>query len=133
MIDSSIPLVMGVDDDEQNLKLLQAIVESGGYRFVSAASGKEALEKAQQLQPRIILLDVVMRGMNGFELALRLRTDIASTAPIIYVTARQGQEDIRGGLAAGGNDFVLKPFEKERLLSRIEVWLAKAHTVTAQV
>ena len=133
MVDSSAPLVMGVDDSEQNLKLLQAIVEGGGYRFVSASSGKQALEKARQLQPRVILLDVVMPEMNGFEVALRLRTDIASTAPIIYVTARQGEEDVRGGLAAGGNDFVLKPYESSRLLTRIEVWLAKAHTVTDRV
>ena len=133
MLKGSDLLVMGVDDNAQNLKLLQSIVEGGGYSFVPAVSGKQALEKARQFQPCIVLLDVVMPEMNGFEVALRLRTDIASTAPIIYVTARQGQEDVRAGLAAGGNDFVLKPFEKDRLLSRIEVWLAKAHTVTTQV
>ena len=114
--------------------LLKRIVESGGYSFVGVSSGKELLEVLKTKKPRIILMDIMMPGMNGFETSLRVRTGFPDRAcAIIYVTARQGEEDLRGGVAAGGNDFVLKPINREKLLSRIEKWIGRVHTIKTAV
>lgn len=127
-------LIVGVDDDPKSLVLLKRIVESGGYSFVGVSSGKELLEVLKTKKPRIILMDIMMPGMNGFEASLRVRTRFPNLAcAIIYVTARQGEEDLRGGVAAGGNDFVLKPINREKLLSRIEKWIGRVHTIKTAV
>ncbi|AJD53920.1 CheY-like chemotaxis protein [Thalassospira sp. MBR-102] len=127
-------LIVGVDDDPKSLVLLKRIVESGGYSFVGVSSGKELLEVLKTKKPRIILMDIMMPGMNGFETSLRVRTGFPDRAcAIIYVTARQGEEDLRGGVAAGGNDFVLKPINREKLLSRIEKWIGRVHTIKTAV
>lgn len=134
MADANAPLIMGVDADETALATLKAAVERGGYRFLAARSGTEALELLARNSPRLIFTEIVLPKMNGFELALRLRTDFSRVpAPVIFVTARQGPEDVRGGLAAGGNDFLLKPIDPDKLINRIEVWLAKAHTIKLTV
>ncbi|MEQ5776130.1 MULTISPECIES: response regulator [unclassified Thalassospira] len=128
------PLVVGVDDDGKSLVLLKRIVESGGYRFIGVSSGHELLSVLKTERPRVILMDVMLPQMNGFEASLRVRTGFPQiSAAIIYVTARQSEEDLRGGIAAGGNDFVLKPVNREKLLSRIEKWLGKAHLIKTAV
>jgi len=127
-------LIVGVDDDPKSLVLLKRIVESGGYSFVGVSSGKELLETLKTRKPRIILMDIMMPGMNGFEASIRVRTRFPDLAcAIIYVTARQGEEDLRGGVAAGGNDFVLKPINREKLLSRIEKWIGRLHTIKTAI
>ncbi|KZB52552.1 response regulator [Thalassospira lucentensis] len=127
-------LIVGVDDDPKSLVLLKRIVESGGYSFVGVSSGKELLETLKTRKPRIILMDIMMPGMNGFEASIRVRTRFPDLAcAIIYVTARQGEEDLRGGVAAGGNDFVLKPINREKLLSRIEKWIGRVHTIKTAI
>ncbi len=89
-------LIVGVDDDPKSLVLLKRIVESGGYSFVGVSSGKELLETLKTRKPRIILMDIMMPGMNGFEASIRVRTRFPDLAcAIIYVTARQGEEDLR--------------------------------------
>ncbi|RCK54144.1 response regulator [Thalassospira profundimaris] len=128
------PLVVGVDDDAKSLVLLRRIVESGDYRFIGVSSGHELLTLLKTERPRIILMDVMLPQMNGFEASLRVRTTYPQLpAAIIYVTARQSEEDLRGGMAAGGNDFVLKPVNREKLLSRIEKWLGKTHLIKTAV
>jgi CheY-like chemotaxis protein len=128
------PLVVGVDDDGKSLVLLKRIVESGGYRFIGVSSGHELLSVLKTERPRVILMDVMLPQMNGFEASLRVRTGYPQLpAVIIYVTARQSEEDLRGGIAAGGNDFVLKPVNREKLLTRIEKWLGKAHLIKTAV
>ncbi|AUG54444.1 response regulator [Thalassospira marina] len=128
------PLVVGVDDDAKSLVLLKRIVESGGYRFIGVSSGHELLTLLKTERPRVILMDVMLPQMNGFEASLRVRTGFPQLpCAVIYVTARQSEEDLRGGIAAGGNDFVLKPVNREKLLSRIEKWLGKAHLVKTAV
>tara|TARA_R110001583_G_scaffold179320_2_gene335976 strand:- start:72492 stop:72896 length:405 start_codon:yes stop_codon:yes gene_type:complete len=128
------PLVVGVDDDGKSLVLLKRIVESGGYRFIGVSSGHELLSVLKTERPRVILMDVMLPQMNGFEASLRVRTGYSQLpAAIIYVTARQSEEDLRGGIAAGGNDFVLKPVNREKLLTRIEKWLGKAHLIKTAV
>lgn len=127
-------LIVGVDDDPKSLVLLKRIVESGGYQFQGVSSGKELLKLLKVKRPRVILMDIMMPDMNGFETALNVRTYFPDLpCAIIYVTARQGEEDLRGGVAAGGNDFVLKPINREKLLSRIEKWIGRVHKIKTVV
>ena len=127
-------LIVGVDDDPKSLVLLKRIVESGGYQFQGVSSGKDLLKLLKSARPRIILLDIMMPDMNGFETALNVRTHFPNLAcAIIYVTARQSEEDLRGGVAAGGNDFVLKPVNREKLMTRVEKWIGRAHNIKTAV
>lgn len=127
-------LIVGVDDDPKSLVLLKRIVESGGYKFQGVSSGKDLLKLLKSEKPRIILLDIMMPDMNGFEAALNVRTHFPNLGcAIIYVTARQSEEDLRGGVAAGGNDFVLKPVNREKLMSRVEKWIGRAHNIKTAV
>jgi CheY-like chemotaxis protein len=127
-------LIVGVDDDAKSLALLKRIVESGGYRFMGVSSGPELLKLLKKEKPRIILLDIMMPNMNGFEVSLRVRTGFPQLgAAIIYVTARQSEEDLHGGIAAGGNDFVLKPVNRDKLLTRIEKWIGRTHLIQTAV
>jgi two-component system OmpR family response regulator len=127
-------LIIGVDDDPKSLVLLKRIVESGGFTFQGVSSGKDLLKLLKTKRPRIILMDIMMPDMNGFETAINVRTHFPDLAcAIIYVTARQSEEDLRGGVAAGGNDFVLKPINREKLMSRIEKWIGRAHTIKTAI
>jgi len=126
--------ILLVDDNPQNLKVLYETLKDRGYRLLIANEGDKALTLAERHHPEVILLDIMMPGMNGFETSLRVRTGFPDRAcAIIYVTARQGEEDLRGGVAAGGNDFVLKPINREKLLSRIEKWIGRVHTIKTAV
>lgn len=116
-------IVLGVDDQPENLIVLEAVLEAAGYGFMAAASGAECLSLAARCAPRLILLDIQMPEMDGFETCRRLRGMGALRAtPIAFLTARKLADDVKIGLAAGGNDFILKPFDQQRLLARVDHW-----------
>ena len=99
-------VVIGVDDLPQHLRLLQQCVLSGGYTFIGAASGLECLKLVSRIEPRLILLDVQMPEVDGFETCRRLRAIPAlAHVPIAFLTSRNSTDDVKAGLAAGGNDF----------------------------
>jgi DNA-binding response OmpR family regulator len=120
-------VVLGVDDQPENLLVLQALLEAQGYTFVGASSGAECLSLAARTAPRLILLDIQMPEMDGFETCRRLRAawDLRQ-APIAFLTARKSPEDVKLGIAAGGDDFILKPFDQQRLLARVDHWTRRA-------
>jgi two-component system, OmpR family, response regulator len=119
-------VVIGVDDLPQHLKLLQQCILSGGYTFIGADSGFECLNIVSRVQPRLILLDVQMPELDGFETCRRLRCDTGlNQVPIAFLTARNSPEDVKLGLAAGGNDFILKPVALARLLDRVQYWTSR--------
>jgi len=119
-------VVIGVDDLPQHLRLLQQCILSGGYTFIGAASGLECLKLVSRIEPRLILLDVQMPEVDGFETCRRLRTDPAlAHVPIAFLTSRNSTEDVRAGLAAGGNDFILKPVVISRLMERVNYWTSR--------
>ena len=129
-------LMLGVDDTPSNLKLLRGIVEAGGYRFVGAASGREALVMLRQISvPKVIILDVMMPNMDGIETCREIRKEPSLKAtPVIFLTALKTKEDVTACLAAGGNDFVIKPVEPQKMLERLEFWVKRgieAHPVAA--
>ena len=113
--------ILVVDDSSLNVKLLHDILATRGYVVTSATSGPEALEEIARAQPDLVLLDVMMPGMSGFEVCSRLRAN-AKTAllPVVMVTALHAVEDRIAGLEAGADDFLTKPFNKLELLARVQ-------------
>ena len=113
------PKILAVDDTPVNLKVLEAMLTPRGYDVVTAASGSEALEKIRTERPDIVLSDIVMPGMNGYELCRRLREDEATRfLPIVMITASTDQERSQA-LEAGADDFMTKPPNQVELLTRV--------------
>ena len=112
--------VLVVDDLEPNVKLLEAKLRAEYFDVITAFSGQEAVEKAKSEQPDIILLDVMMPGMDGFE-ACRIIKKTPETAhiPVVMVTALEQQADRVAGLEAGADDFLTKPVEDVALFARV--------------
>jgi DNA-binding response OmpR family regulator len=114
------PLILFVDDDPMGQEVLEAMLGDEDYELASASNGHEALAKAQQLTPDLILLDVMMLGLDGFEVLRRLRADpVLAEAPVILVTALHDRGSRLAGLAAGADDFVSKPIDRLELQARV--------------
>jgi putative two-component system response regulator len=118
------PVILIVDDEPQNIELLEAYLVPQGYEIVKAANGEEALGKLSDNQIDLILLDVKMPGMDGFEVTRRVRQDDKKRLlPIILVTALRETEDRVKGIEAGCDDFLSKPVDKMELLARVRSML----------
>ncbi len=114
------PVVLVVDDQPQNIELLEAHLVPQGYEIARAESGEEALRKLSGNQIDLMLLDVMMPGMDGFEVTRRIRQDDKNRLlPIILVTALRETEDRVKGIEAGCDDFLSKPVDKMELLARV--------------
>jgi len=112
--------ILVVDDNLVNLRLLNAILDGAGYTVINGSSSEEALELIKAHSPDIILLDVMMPGMDGFSLCRKLKKDPKfSDIPLIFLTSLSQQEDIVEGFNAGGNDYIIKPFNQQELLARV--------------
>lgn len=123
MTTSSGRTVIAVDDNPENLMILEAVLESADYFFLAASNGPECISLALRSSPRLVLVDIQMPDMDGFETCRRLRGEWSlRRTPIAFLTASKSPEDVRKGLAAGGNDFILKPFDPAKLLARAEYW-----------
>ena len=114
------PVILIVDDQPQNIELLEVYLVPQGYDVVKAANGEEALGKLFSNQIDVMLLDVMMPGMDGFEVTRRVRSDDKNRLlPIIIVTALREREDRVKGIEAGCDDFLSKPVDKMELLARV--------------
>jgi adenylate cyclase len=121
---ASAPYILLVDDDPQNLYLIAELLDLEGYRTQSADSGAAALALAQAECPALILLDVMMPDMNGFEVCDRLRQDpMLRTVPIIFLTALDDDESRLRGVEALGDDYLTKPIKTEMVLKKIQAVL----------
>ncbi len=113
------PKILAVDDTPENLRLLDAILSPRGYELVTAPDGATALEMIGRVQPDLVLLDIVMPGLNGYDVCRRLRDDAATRfLPIVMITASGDQERVQA-LEAGADDFIAKPFNQLELLARV--------------
>ncbi len=111
--------IFAVDDQPQNLRLLDAVLSPHGYQVLTASSGEEAVEKLGQTVPDLVLLDIVMPGIDGYEVCKRIRGNPATEfLPVIMMTASGDQEKI-SAIQAGADDFVSKPFNQRELLARV--------------
>jgi len=116
--------ILIVDDVSVNLQLVTAQLEARGYLALVARSGREAIQRAEFAQPDLILLDVVMPGMDGFETCRRLKqSDVTRDIPVIFMTALTETDDKVEGFRAGGVDYVTKPLNAEEVLARVDTHL----------
>ncbi|MHC5935682.1 hybrid sensor histidine kinase/response regulator [Nostoc sp.] len=117
--DNKIYRILAVDDIQDNLILVQAILESEGYEIDLASDGIKALRQIEQSPPDLILLDVMMPGIDGYEVTRRIRKNPAiSYIPILLITAFH-ESSVVQGLDAGADDFIRKPFDTDELLARV--------------
>ena len=122
------PKILVVDDNQQNLELLQAYLEDIDCEILAATDGVEALDVVSENPPDLILLDVMMPRMSGFEVCKRLKDDAkTSDIPIIMVTALNEFGDIERGIDSGTDDFISKPVNKLELLARVKTMLKLKH------
>lgn len=122
------PIVLVVDDNQQNLELLQAYLEDMDCETVPAKDGLEALEIIGRGAPDLILLDVMMPRMSGFEVCKRIKNDPQTRdIPVIMVTALNEFGDIERGIDSGTDDFISKPVNKLELLTRVKTMLKLKH------
>ena len=116
--------ILIVDDDRLNLRILTSILDTDGYKILGVHSGEEALTAYDEFHPDLVLLDVVMPGINGFETCRTLRDRHgAALAPVIFITAKSASDDVVEGLAAGGVDYLPKPFKAREALARLRTHL----------
>ncbi|MEF0943431.1 response regulator [Rhizobium sp. BR 362] len=121
------PLILVVDDEPINIQVLRNVLQPVGYVVRAAESGADALAFINRLKPDLVVLDVMMPGMSGLEVAkaIRERYDLLDV-PIIMVTARSRTRDVIAGFEHGANDYVVKPFVKDELLARVATLLEAA-------
>jgi two-component system OmpR family response regulator len=113
-------------DDEENLRsMLEAALRHNGFDVTSAANGRDALTAADRHGPDVIVLDVMLPDLDGFEVCRRLRAD-GSRTPVLFLTARDATEDKVRGLTLGGDDYLVKPFSLEELVARVQAVLRRA-------
>jgi class 3 adenylate cyclase/CheY-like chemotaxis protein len=118
------PRILIVDDVPANVHILQARLAANGYDIVTATDGDEALAAVRETQPDLILLDVMMPKMDGFEVCRRLRADASLPfIPIIMVTAKADPKDVVAGLEAGGDEYLTKPVDQPALVARVKSML----------
>ena len=118
------PCLMVVDDEQTILTLLNRILKTGGYEVLLASDGSSALKLLEQHSPDLVILDITMPGLNGFQ-TLRLIRE-RSNIPVIMLTGNGEETTVRDTLAIGADDYVRKPFHAFELLARIRAKLRRA-------
>jgi len=116
--------ILVIDDDRLNLHILSSILQNEGFAITEANTGEQGLELYQETKPDLVLLDVVLPGIDGFATCRELRSRYGDdTAPVIFITAKKESDDIVEGLAAGGVDYLPKPFKRKESIARIRTHL----------
>jgi DNA-binding response OmpR family regulator len=124
MAEETTKKILVVDDEPDVASLLTLMLKSQGYDVITARDGQEALEKARNQNPDLILLDVMLPKMDGYKVARMLKFDENfSHIPIILLTAKIQEKDRQTGMEMGANDYVTKPFDTALLLSKIKTIL----------
>ncbi|MCP4105185.1 MAG: response regulator [Desulfobacteraceae bacterium] len=124
--------ILIVDDFPENIRVLGTILKHEGYSTIVATDGLKALKAVEKAFPDLILLDVMMPGINGFETCRRLKASPDSKdIPVIFLTAKTDTEDVVKGFGLGAVDYVTKPFDKDELLARVKTHIKLKHTEDA--
>jgi two-component system OmpR family response regulator len=126
-----IPRVLVVDDEPNIRELVEVALKFYGCSVSTAANGKDALRQADVVKPDLIVLDVMLPDLDGFEVCRRLRA-AGNEVPVIFLTARDTSSDTVTGLAIGGDDYVTKPFSVEALVARVRAVLRRASRSAGQ-
>lgn len=121
--------ILVVDDDKNTRKLFRAVLEADGYKVSTAENGEEALEIMDREYISLVVLDIMMPKMDGYEFTKTLR-DVDNTLPILMVSAKQMPEDKKQGFLVGTDDYITKPIDEEEMLLRIKALLRRAKIAT---
>ena len=117
--------ILVVDDEPDILQLTKLRLEASGFEVMTAATGPEGLEKARGEKPDLMVLDLMLPGLNGYEICTMLKQDTRyQEMPIVLFTAKAQEKDEKLGMACGANAYVRKPFKGEELLQKIQALLA---------
>jgi DNA-binding response OmpR family regulator len=119
-------LILVVDDEARMVRFIQLNLEHDGFQVITAYNGREALEQVRTALPNLILLDVMMPDLDGFEVLERIREQ--STVPVIMLTAKGEEDDRVRGLELGADDYVTKPFSPRELVSRVRAVLRRTES-----
>ena len=118
--------IMIVDDSPTDTHLLRKILERNGYETLTAENGNDGVEVAKRLKPDLILMDVVMPGLNGFQATRQLQQDPETAdIPVIMVTTKDQETDRTWGLRQGATDYVVKPVDAQELVARVRMALGE--------
>jgi two-component system OmpR family response regulator len=113
-----------VDDEPTIVELLSASLRFAGFEVATATNGRDALDAARTFRPDLLVLDVMMPGLDGFDVVRRLRGE-GARVPVVFLTARDATEDRITGLTLGGDDYVAKPFSLDEVIARIRAVLRR--------
>jgi two-component system, OmpR family, response regulator len=119
------PHVLIVDDDEYIREMVATAMRYAGFHTTTAPDGRVALEEIPAQQPALVVLDVAMPGIDGFEVCRRLRAQ-GDRTPVVFLTARASSRDVLEGFGHGGDDYVVKPFVLDELVARVRAVLTRA-------
>lgn len=121
-------LVLIVDDNKSNLQIIAQVLHKAGYQVMMATDGENALHLASEKTPDAVLLDIMMPGMDGFEVCRRLKKmERFARVPIIFLTARDEDTNIETGFELGGADYISKPFHEQILLTRLHAHVERGY------
>jgi two-component system, OmpR family, response regulator len=123
--------VLIVDDDEHLSELLVTTLRFAGFATAAAATGTEGLRQVGDFKPHLVVLDVMLPDIEGFDVARRLRADGCAT-PVLFLTARDATEDKVAGLLLGGDDYITKPFSIAELIARVHAALRRARAAVPE-
>jgi two-component system sensor histidine kinase/response regulator len=122
--------ILIVDDNPTNIELLKQILGDKGYEVMVALSGEAALKLVSDIKPNLILLDVMMPGIDGYDTCKELKSnDKTKEIPVIFITAKTEPSDIVKGFAVGGVDYVTKPLQIEELIARVDTHIQLRQTM----
>lgn len=113
--------ILIVDDSPTDAYVVKSILEKSGYKTTEASSGAEAVDKAAELMPNLILMDVVMPGLNGFQATRKITKNPAtSSIPVVIVSSKNMESDRAWGLMQGAKEFIVKPVQQDELLAVVK-------------
>ena len=122
---------MVVEDDPDQLEVIRSTLKAAGFAIGTAANGIDALLKTRSVSPDLIVLDLMLPGLNGFDICESLRQDPATASvPIIMLTGMHGQFGRFAGLEAGASEFLYKPFNPQELISKVEELLSRSSSAS---
>jgi two-component system KDP operon response regulator KdpE len=116
--------ILVIDDDDATVQLITILLERRGYEVIKALRAEDGLRKAYRTHPDLVLLDIMMPDMDGWEVCRRLRD--LSDVPIVFLTARTDMRDVVRGLEMGADDYILKPYDNDELVARIRAHLRRS-------
>jgi DNA-binding response OmpR family regulator len=120
--------ILVVDDEKRMVRFIRLNLEQDGFQVVSAYNGTEALDQVRRALPNLVILDVMMPDINGFEVLKKIRE--ASSVPVIMLTAKGEEDDRIQGLELGADDYVTKPFSPRELVSRVRAVLRRTEAIS---